>query len=282
MHRLAPNAIEALLQLLVDGHSSTASAAREHLLKCAEDKEVRWRVAEAARSSDPVLRGRARLLYLDMQLQLLTRKWQWLGSQADTDIDLEEGAILIARYEYPDVDAGAASAWLDDAALAIGQHVRPELTMYHTIGWINTYLFETLGFRGDANRYYSIENSCINRVIERRCGIPITLSLIYLLIARRLDLPVFGVAMPGHFVVQFVAEETVWIDPFHRGRLLSADDCARRVEEMGFSFQKTFLEPVSNRDILRRMLTNMQRAYYREALAVRAEHIKAFIDMLSP
>lgn len=282
MRRLMPSEIDALLSLLADLQPNIAASARQRLRRSGGDKLVHQQLAQAARSPDPVLRGRARLLLEEIQLDLLTQKWKRLGLRGEGELDLESGAILLGHYECPTLDAAAVSCWLDEAAHAIGQHIVPGLTMYHVIGWINTYVYETYGFRGKAASWHDPESICLDRVIEHRQGTPIALSVLYLLIARRLALPIMGVAMPGHFLLQYAAEETIWIDPFHRGRILTESDCAARLEEAGFVYRPAFLEPVGDREILRRMLTHVHRMYQRTGQAVRAGHVQVFLQMLTP
>ncbi len=131
----------------------------------------------------------------------------------------------------------------------------------------NQYLFEELGFRGNDTDYYDPANSCLDLVLDRRTGIPISLSVVYIEVARRLARPVWGIGLPGHFVVQYSdLEYSTYIDPFHRGKLLTEDDCAKLAREITGvdpTSEPSTLAPVGTRYILVRMLNNLRSAYFR-------------------
>src|SRR5690606_37932976 len=177
---------------------------------------------------------------------------------ADREMDLEKGAFMVAQYAYPNLDRHRYAMELDRIAEEIAYDLRDEMYMEDVVDVINEHLFSREGFRPDNRRFYDPENSYINRVIERRTGIPITLSVIYLLIARRLDLPISGVAVPGHFLVRYDGpRETLWIDPFNEGALLDREDCEELLRSMGVPVLDEYLRPCSTRQIIARMLNNL-------------------------
>lgn len=281
MRRLSEVDIRALIRLMADTDRRTSDMARSRLLR-AEVTDVLPRLAEAVSDPDALVRGRARLFLEQLRLEDLKDRWAALAGQPDEHIDLEEGAMLVARYRYPEQDLRGYSRWLDEAAANIAVDLDDDLGMYRTIGVINMHLFEKIGFRGDDVRYYDPDNSCINRVIARKRGNPITLCVIYLLIGTRLGLPLHGVGMPGHFVVKYEDEDgAVWIDPFHSGRLLSREDCVRHVRSMGYPFRSHFLKPTKTRGVLARMLANLQRIYNETEQPLQAQHMKEFQDILT-
>ncbi len=183
----------------------------------------------------------------------------------DEQIDLARCALLIACEEYPGLDVDAYLMLLDELACRCRPHVRPGAGPYHIIGAINHVLFQREGFRGNRRDYYDPENSYLNRVLERRLGIPITLSLVYMEVAARLGFPVVGVSLPGHFVVKHVgAEEEIYIDPFNDGAILSVEECEERVwEATGRSdlFSPHQLAATTRRQMLVRMLHNLKAIY---------------------
>src|SRR5260370_8835490 len=112
---------------------------------------------------------------------------------------------------------------------------------------VNTFLFEEIGFRGNAQNYYDARNSCLNWVLDQRTGIPITLALVYIEIARRLRRPVFGIGLPGHFVVQFDdGKYSTYLDPFNGGKLLNEKDCRELARSAApqVAFDRRLLRPV--------------------------------------
>ena len=130
---------------------------------------------------------------------------------------------------------------------------------------LNEVLFSEFGFRGNTDQYFDARNSFLNDVLDRRTGIPITLSVVYLEVARRIELPLVGVGLPGHFLVKYDdGAQEILLDPFHSGRLLTEDDCRAKIAEMyqgEMRFHKALLAAVSKRQILLRMLRNLKGIY---------------------
>jgi regulator of sirC expression with transglutaminase-like and TPR domain len=133
---------------------------------------------------------------------------------------------------------------------------------------INQYLYEDLGFRGNSADYYDPRNSFLNEVIERRTGIPITLSLIYLEIARRMDFPMVEVGMPGHFLIRpALPDMNIFVDPFYEGEILFQEDCQQRLAQIygpEVQLQPAFFDPVGPRRFLARMLSNLKAIYLQQ------------------
>ncbi|HJQ26215.1 MAG TPA: transglutaminase-like domain-containing protein [Blastocatellia bacterium] len=194
----------------------------------------------------------------------------------DERINLAEAALLIAAEEYPRLDVAAYLDKLDRIADLARDRITAAVGASDYITAINATLFEDYGFQGNRDSYYDPRNSFLNEVIDRRLGIPITLSVIYMEVARRLGFVIEGVGLPGHFIVRHrSAAEIIYIDPFNRGRVLGEMGCAELVAEI--SGGKTpllaeHLSPVTARQILMRMLSNLLGIYarsdHRRALAV--------------
>jgi regulator of sirC expression with transglutaminase-like and TPR domain len=142
-------------------------------------------------------------------------------------------------------------------------------------------LFKTLGFRGNREDYLDPDNSYLNRVLDRRLGIPITLAAVYLFVARRLRLPLVGVNMPGHFLLRWHGTDTTfYIDAFNEGLLLNEDQCRDFCITNGFGVE-SLREPATPRQILLRMCRNLH-GIYRETDPDRAEHFGRYLALLSP
>jgi regulator of sirC expression with transglutaminase-like and TPR domain len=185
-------------------------------------------------------------------------------------IPLAESALLMACEEYPQLELSPYLDQLDEMATAVRSRMRPSESPLDTIRTINNVLFDEFGFRGNRDNYYDPRNSFLNDVLERRVGIPITLSTIYLEVARRLPFPIVGLGMPNHFLVKYAdrAQEFI-LDPFNRGDILTRADCASRVAESygrAVELSDRFFEAVTHRQILVRMLNNLK-AIYVEARA---------------
>ena len=183
----------------------------------------------------------------------------------DEEIDLAQAALLFARDAYPDLDpywyVNQLNEWADAIRSAVEGATDP-------LEPLHVFLFEQLNFIGNRISYNDPANSYLNKAIDRRVGLPITLSVIYLEIARRLNLAVDGIGLPGHFIVRYATGSDVrYIDPFYRGRVLTEDDCRNLVVDLSngaLEFQPAMLEPVDARHILTRMLSNLKNAYVQE------------------
>ncbi|MDX2272830.1 MAG: tetratricopeptide repeat protein [Cyanobacteriota bacterium] len=189
--------------------------------------------------------------------------------QPDSHISLASAALYIAQEEYPHLDVEEYIAALDAMAEEVLEQLPPQRYPLKVIQTINQYLFRDLGFRGNTTDYYDPRNSFLNEVIERRTGIPITLSLVYLEIARRVDFPMVPIGLPGHFLIRpEFAEVGIYVDAFHEGNLLFTEDCQERLAQVygeHAKLQPEFLQPVSHRFFLVRMLTNLKHIYLAEA-----------------
>jgi regulator of sirC expression with transglutaminase-like and TPR domain len=188
----------------------------------------------------------------------------------DDAIDLGHASLLIAREEYPDLDVGRYLARLDEIAAAIGRRLKGGEGARSQIAHLNRLLFDEMGFRGNREEYDDPRNSFLNDVLDRRMGIPISLSTVYLEVGRRIGCPLAGVAFPGHFLVRCHGAEPVpdiFIDPFNRGRLLTEEECRERILEMykgQLEYRPEFLRRAKNKEILERMINNLKGAYQRQ------------------
>ncbi|MFE1744993.1 SirB1 family protein [Coleofasciculus sp. H7-2] len=186
-------------------------------------------------------------------------------NQPDEQINLAKAALDIAQEEYPDLDPDEYLNALDTMAAEVQERLPAQRYPLRVIQTINRYLYDDLGFTGNNQNYYDPRNSFLNDVIDRRTGIPIALSLVYLEIARRIDFPMVGVGMPGHFLIRPQFENVgIFVDAFHRGEILFEQDCRDRlakIYQQSVQLQATFVEPVSSRRFLTRMLTNLKMIY---------------------
>lgn len=194
--------------------------------------------------------------------------------QPDAQIDLAKAALYIAQAEYPDLDIAAYLNALDVMADEVEERLPVERYPLRIIRSLNQYFYEDLGFTGNTNDYYDPRNSFLNEVIDRRTGIPITLSLVYLEVSRRLDFPMVGINMPGHFLIRPQFEEVgIFVDAFNRGEILFEQDCEERLTQMygrPIALQPQFLSPVSNRQFLARILTNLKLIYLNNKILSKA------------
>jgi regulator of sirC expression with transglutaminase-like and TPR domain len=150
-----------------------------------------------------------------------------------------------------------------------------------TVNALNRYIFSEQGFKGNTKNYYELENSYINCVIDRRVGIPISLSVVYLLIGQRLALPLLGIGMPGHFLVKYESDRyKIFIDCFNGGALLTEKNCARFLTEAGYGFDDKYLQKSPVRAILSRMVKNLLAIYSKMDEPVKTARLTKFIEIL--
>lgn len=181
------------------------------------------------------------------------------------DFDLARAALTIAQAEYPELDVTGHLEQLRRLADRVADAAGAEDGAYRRLACVDYVLFRQEGFKGNEDDYYDPENSFLNRVMERRRGIPITLSVLYMEVARRAGLDAQGVGFPGHFLVKTVCEDQeVFVDPFHGASILSPSDLQGLLDKLyggRLEVQPEFLSAVSKRQIVQRMLNNIKLIY---------------------
>ncbi len=183
----------------------------------------------------------------------------------ESTLDLAAAALLIAEDAYPNLDVDGYLRRLDEIAEPLMDRIAWDSPLGELVGLINGHLFGELGFRGNGEDYYNPRNSYLNEVLDRKLGIPITLSVVYMEVARRIGLSVVGVGLPGHFIVEARRDgESLLLDPFAGGQVLDLEDCERLVQHSyggSIAFSEDLLAPVRKRQILIRMLNNLKQNY---------------------
>jgi regulator of sirC expression with transglutaminase-like and TPR domain len=276
MRPLTDGEIKALIVLLGDDDIKTAAIARKTLLEARH--QARPFLEASRQAADPHVRTRVYGILETLRLDELGERFRSFAALPSAWLDLEEGAFLIAESAYPNINRAYYRAMLDDMAETLRTRLTPMPRGREVIDRINQYLFDELGFRGNEENYYDPDNCYLNRVLDRRLGIPISLSAVYLLLARRLRIPVVGIGMPGHFLLQY--NDSLFIDPFHGGQLLTRGDCVQFLMNNGFGFHPAYLSPTPTRFMLVRMLTILIQ-HYTASDPDRAESLTQYRDMLT-
>ena len=205
-------------------------------------------------------------------------------ARPEEDLDLGRAALLVAGEEYPDMDVAACLQHLDDFAAAVRQRAPAGATAAELAAQTARYLFEEMGFRGNSADYYHPDNSYFNRVLATRAGIPITLSLLFLEVARRVGLRCSGVGMPGHFLVGLAGGE-LYLDPFHAAAPLTAADCRRLAEGLfgpRMAWRDDYLTPCTKYEFLFRLLNNLKVVYERHGPPTKAVGVIQRMLMVNP
>ena len=184
----------------------------------------------------------------------------------EAELDLAEGALLIAAEEYADLRPAVYLNQISRMATDLKKRIRTEVDPERVVEIANDYFFEELHYKGNREEYYDPRNSYLNDVMERRVGIPITLAVLYVAVGERAGLPVRGVGMPGHFLVKYApatAGVEIFIDAFN-ARTLDRAQCAKMLEEMygeAVEMRPALLQPSAKRQILARILNNLKSLY---------------------
>ena len=202
-----------------------------------------------------------------------------VGQQVEDErIPLARAALTIARTEYPELGFDPYLRRLEELARRVKARLPRVADPGETIAALNHVLFVEEGFRGNRENYYDPRNSFLNQVLDRKLGIPITLALVYMEVARRSGFPLFGVGMPGHFLLKHydVEGRETLIDAFDNGAVVTARECQNRLDQIysgQLPLQPEFLLSVSRRQMLTRILNNLKNVYmsarnFRKALEV--------------
>ncbi len=207
-------------------------------------------------------------------------------SQPDPEINLGKAALLIAQTEYPNLDINDYLESVSKMAEQLRDRLPENRYPLKTVQTINRYLYEELGFSGNKNDYYDRRNSFFNDVLERRVGIPITLSLVYLEIAKHLDFPMVGIGMPGHFLIRPQFEDVgIFVDAFNQGEVLFPQDCEdilSRIYQRPVTLKSEFLQPIDKHSFLARMLNNLKGIYFNQSQFEKALEIIEWLLLLFP
>jgi regulator of sirC expression with transglutaminase-like and TPR domain len=278
--RLSESQRTALITLLGDEDAAIFQTVRAKLLSFGPQ------VADWLRpftiSDDALLRRRAvEIITFFGRKSADERFTAFCGSRGE-DLPLEEGAWRLAQTQYPQINVTAYEALLDAFAATLKGRIDPSGDTDDVIGTINQYLFDELGFAPNEANYYDPENSFLNRVLDRRTGNPISLCTVYLLLVRRLKLPVTGIGLPGHFICRYqnsVAE--VYIDVFNRGKLLTKADCIKYLLHTHHGLEEGYLAPVTPRRMLLRMCANLHQIYLHNEQAEETARFQRYLVALA-
>ena len=280
LKELSESQWKALVNLLGDDDASIYQTVRDKILSFGDDAGEWLRPYRL--SDDPVLRRRAREIVQHFDRQEADTWFLAFCLKHGEEFDLEEGVWLLAMTQYPDINVGAYRALLDHFAVEIRERIDFSETDKEILTTVNNYVFDELGFSGDQESYYDPQNSYLNRVVDRRRGNPINLSLLYLLLARRLELPVAGIGLPGHFICRYQStSEEIYIDPFHHGKFLTKADCIQYLVSGSHGLQDEFLAPVSTRRMLMRICSNLHQIYSQMELAEETTRLQRYLVALA-
>jgi regulator of sirC expression with transglutaminase-like and TPR domain len=269
----------ALINLLADEDPTVHEAVRRKILSLGPVTRL-W-LQPHTLSSDPLLRRRAAELIRHFDRQAADDTFLGFCLRNGEEFDLEEGAWLLARTQYPEINVIAYQALLDSFVAELRERVVLYQKPNQILGQINEYLFNELSITGNQQNYYDPDNSFLNRVLDRRTGNPVTLCLLYIVIARRLRLPVVGVGLPGHFVCRYQSSsEEIYIDAFNHGRQLTKADCIQHLVRGNFDLNDDYLTPVSSRRMFQRICRNLHQIFLQLEMSEPATRFQRYLVAL--
>jgi len=279
------NALQALIALMDDPDEEIFAHVRDRLLEYGPDAiqylESSWE------ERDFGLLFQSRIETIIHEIQFEDCKRQLSGWYASAAKDLLQGAIIIAKYQYPGLDEKAIHDFINQLYRDCWLELSPNRTAFESVRILNKVFFGIYGFTGNSKNYTSPVNSYINTVIETRKGNPLSLSLLYSIIAQKLHLPIYGVNLPNHFILAFMDEHGTnryvsnanehgvlfYINAFSKGSLFQKEDIHQFLEGLHLPQNASYYEPCSNSDIIRRMLTNLISAFQQVGNAEKVEEL---------
>lgn len=259
---LSDSQLQAVCHLFNDGSPHVLAALDRQVAEFSTEEQKRLLdIMKKHDASELILPSALREFHY-RQIEIAFSDWSLSSVE---EVDLEDACFLLASFGHPLENMEVKKAELQGMENDLRKRLEGINQADAIIDEIVEYLHGELRFDGERDNYYDAQNSFMNRVLERRRGIPISLSALYLILAGRLGLPFHGVGMPGHFIVKYQGdEEPIFLDPFDRGKRLSVRDCAAIVRGFGYHFDMRLLQETPPRRIVERMINNLLGIFKRD------------------
>lgn len=271
----------SLIKLLDDDDDVVYEIAKERLLSSG-DAVLALIDEEYTQNDESLLYKRLREIAEEITFTKLKEEFRAYRQNYESIPNLEEGAFLIARIGMPKLDQKPYVEQLNALATELDGRLDHVHEPHDIIRTVNEFFFIDKQFRGSSEDYYNLDRHFLNRVLDTKMGVPISLSTIYILVARRLNIPVYGVGMPARFIVRYELNgNNIYVDPFNEGRILKKEDCIEFLQEAGYDFHENYLAPVSNIQILERMLRNLIVVYEKLKAKEQVKRLLQYIDILN-
>lgn len=273
------NKIKALIFLLDDDDNEVVSHVERELISHGESI-IPFLESEWENNFNPLVQRRIEELIHTLHFELLTSRliaWKEKGG-----LDLLEGMWLIATYQYPDLEFKKLKSDIEQIYYDTWLEMKNDLLPFDQIKIINNVLFGNLKFSANTKNFHSPANSMINIVLETKKGNPISLCVIYMLVAQKLKLPVYGVNLPNLFILTYKTEDTqFYINAFNKGLIFSKADIDNYVSHLNLNQLDIFYQPCSNVDILKRVFRNLIVSFEKVGDSQKVEEIKTLLRTIS-
>ncbi|HCU46135.1 MULTISPECIES: transglutaminase-like domain-containing protein [Sphingobacterium] len=276
--------LQALVHLLDDPDQLIAEEIENKLLSLGPDiipsLEEYWESA-----FDPYIQERLEKIIHAIQFD--QTKSELLVWKMSNSFNLLEGLLIINSYQYPSYNNNLIRITIEELKREIWMELRYEMTPYEKVSLINYILFEKFGLSGNTNDYHNPQNSFIGRVLESKKGNPLTLSCIYSIIAQKLDIPIFGINLPKHFILSYLAENQTedhllfYINAFNKGQVMQKADVISFLKQLNLPLSKEFMMPCDNVMILKRVLRNLITAYEHNESVSKKQEVEILFKLLA-
>jgi regulator of sirC expression with transglutaminase-like and TPR domain len=278
MSELNPKQLDALVSLLDDPDLEVKNHVRDKIISLGAEiipfLEQKWET-----SFNPEVQKEIEELVHDLQFSLVkTRLAEWRDSE---DRDLLTGLWILNTYQYPDLDFAKLNAEMHQIYFEVWTAFQNDLQPFDQVRTINNVIFNTLRFSANTKNFHSPGNSMLSTVLDTRRGNPISLCAIYLLVAKKLGLPIYGVNLPNLFVLTYKSPEvTFYINVFNKGLIFSRQDIFNYLEHLKIDPIDAFFEPCGHLDIVLRSLRNLGNSFEKLGEASKADEVREMIAIL--
>ena len=280
MSELSDSELNALVSLLDDTDLEVKNHVRERIISLGTEiipyLEKKWE-----NSFNPEIQKEIEILVHDLQFSLVKRRLEeWKNSE---DQDLLTGLWIINTYQYPDLEFEKLNAEMHQIYFDVWTAFRNDLEPYDQIRIINNVLFNTLRFGANTKNFHSTGNSMLSTVLDTKKGNPISLCAIYMLVAKKLGLPIYGVNLPNLFVLTYKTDElTFYVNAFNKGLVFSRKDIHNYLNHLKIEPKEEYFEPTDNLQIIMRSLRNLGNSFDKLGEAEKVDEIKEMLAILEP
>jgi len=290
--RMSPKELNALISLLDDPDEGIFNQVSGKFLSLGEEVipvlENAWEY-----SFDPLIQNRIENIIHQIQFDIIKnglKEWMHPDRQ-----NLLEGALLIAKYQYPDIDFDKVKKQLNQIKQDVWLELNENLTALEKVKIINHIIYDVHHFSGNTSNYHAPQNSYINNVLESKKGNPLLLSIIYTIVAQSLDIPIYGVNLPEHFVLCYVNKDSseplfekgneegnvlFYINPFSKGAVFGREDINAFLKQLKLEALDIFYEPCSNKEIIKRLLRNLIASYEKLGYPNKSNELRVLLNLL--
>ncbi|MEQ9426174.1 MAG: transglutaminase-like domain-containing protein [Cyclobacteriaceae bacterium] len=271
--------LKALVSLLDDDDSEVSYHVEQQITSLGSEV-IPFLEAQWEQSFNPEIQRRIEDLIHSLQYELLNeRLLTWANSK---DQDLLEGMWIIATYLYPDLELAQLKKEVEQIYYEVWTEFKNELSPVDQIKILNGVLFSKLKFKANTKNFHSPSNSMINIVLDSKRGNPITLCTIYMLVAQKLGMPVYGVNLPNMFILVYKTEEiSFYINAFNRGLVFTKEDIDHYLQNINVNPDKQFYEPCENIEFIKRSFRNLAASFEKLGEYEKMEEVKVLLNLIS-